>query len=273
VIALEGQQAPGVEEGIAFETFSPPDGQQALNSFGKMAFVATLSDGGQGLWTERRGDGLTLIARRGDNAPGLDADEHLSGLNGLSINDRNDIAFSASYTTGDGTYENGVWMEQQGALQLIARTGDPLPGLPADTAFNYGWLLRPSDRPVALLNASYLTGTSIDEPNSGLWARTATGELHLVALEGDLMNVSDDPNAPDLRRIRVLHSAAIDDLGYISFGAFFSMELQECLSHQWSQFRSRTPSCISCLGRCCDSPYLPVGGRNKVEIKASGTRR
>jgi hypothetical protein len=112
-------------------------------------------------------------------------------------------------------------VEQDGALQLIARTGDPLPGLPVDTAFNSGWLLRSGTRPVALLNA-YLTGTTINDPNSGLWARTATGELLLVAREGDLMNVSDDPNVPDLRRIRLLHPGGIDDLGYISFFAAFT---------------------------------------------------
>jgi hypothetical protein len=112
-------------------------------------------------------------------------------------------------------------MEQEGALQLIARTGDQLPGLPADAVFGSGRVLRPSSHPVALLKAN-LTGAAIDDQyDSGLWARTATGELLLVAREGELMNVSDDPNAPDLRRIRLLHSAAIDDLGYISFGAAF----------------------------------------------------
>jgi hypothetical protein len=108
VVALEGQEAPGVEDGTAFETFTYSSGP-ALNRLGKLAFFANLTGGGQGLWTDRGGEGLTLIARRGDNAPGLEADEHLFGLGGvLSINDRNNIAFSASFTTGDGTYENGV---------------------------------------------------------------------------------------------------------------------------------------------------------------------
>jgi hypothetical protein len=138
----------------------------------------------------------------------------------LSINDRNEIAFYANFTTGEGTYESGVWMEEQGALRLIARTGDPLPGLAADTAFSSGWIHRPSARPVALLSA-FLTGFTIYEPNSGLWARTASGELLLIAREGELLNVSDDPDAPDMRRIRLIHSAGIDDHGYISFGAFF----------------------------------------------------
>lgn len=227
VIALEGQQAAGVDDGAAFGTFSFPSGHLALNRRGKMVFGVDLTGANvtslnaRGLWTDRTGNGLTLFARAGDSAPGLNADQYWYGFGNLSINDRDEIAFSANYSAGDGIFGNGLWMEQQGRLQIVIREGDMLPGLPADTGFDYGQIRRPSKHPVAVLNA-WLTGTGIDDANDlGIWARNAIGDLLLVAREGDLLNVSDDPRAPDLRMIKSLGLGGIDDWGYVSFRASF----------------------------------------------------
>lgn len=227
VIALQGQQAPGVEDGAVFDKFSSPWGELALNRFGKMIFGATLAGGNaselnvRGVWTDRTSNGLTLIARAGDRPPGSSAGTRWNGFGNLSINDHDEIAFSANYWTGDGAFGNGVWMEEQGRIELVAREGDLLPGLSAGAAFYFGQVLRPNDRPVALLDA-WLTGTNINDGNDrGLWARNAVGEMLLVAREGDLLDVSDDPRAPDLRRISFLGLGEIDELGYISFVASF----------------------------------------------------
>jgi hypothetical protein len=221
VIAVEGQRAHGVADNATFEAFSSPSGHVALNRGGTMAFVATLSGGGNGLWTDRSGDGLTLIASRGETPPDLDADQHLYGIGNETINGQDEIAFSANYFSSDGRSGNGVWIERQGGLRLVARTGDALPGLSPDTVFDFGSISQSSERQVAVLNG-VLTRAGVDDSyTSGIWAHNRAGDLLLVARDGELLDVSDDPRVPNLRRISSLQAGHIDNAGYISFVASF----------------------------------------------------
>jgi len=229
VVAFEGQPAPGVDDGAAFGKFSHPIGRLALSGDGTMAFTASLTGenvtdfNARGLWTDRTGNGMSLLARAGDTPPGLGVGHHWFGFGNLSINNHDEIAFSANFNAdGIDGFRNGIWLEEYGSLELVARTGDTLPGLPEETFFNFGQLYRSSNHPVALLNA-FLTGSAVDDTNDrGLWGRSSTGELVLIARKGDQLNVSNDPTSPDLRTVSSLINGGIDNLGYISFAAYFT---------------------------------------------------
>ena len=227
-VAIQGQPAPGASDGALFEKFAFPEGNVVLSRHGTMAFYATLSgnnvsDGNsRGVWTDRTGV-VSLIARAGDSPAGIDADFRWYGFGNLGINDSGEIAFSANYTRegNNQVVGNGAWIEQQGQLQLVAKTGDLLPGLPEDSFFHFGQIHRPADYPVAVLVAR-LAGAGVDDSNDqGIWVRNAWGEMLLVAREGELLDVSDDPHAPDLRRVSTLQFGGIDEQGYVSFQATF----------------------------------------------------
>src|SRR5262249_22176058 len=80
-----------------------------------------------------RGDtasGLTLVARKGDPAPGTDGVFNGFTASGISVNASGAVAFEASLTGGTTTASNntGIWVGAPGSLQLIARAGSVAPG-------------------------------------------------------------------------------------------------------------------------------------------------
>lgn len=111
-----------------------------INQENEIAFTATLFDNanqnvGDSLFTAI-GSGIRLRAKAGDIAPGgasfsSDAANFLLlGLNALG-----DVLFSA-FLQGAGTTEfnnHGLFVLQDGGIHLLARTGDPAPGMPGVT--------------------------------------------------------------------------------------------------------------------------------------------
>jgi uncharacterized protein YjbI with pentapeptide repeats len=128
LVARRGSPAPGTPSGVNFDEFAV---RPALCDAGQSAFSATLTGTGvtsansQGIWL---GDDeeLTLVARTGNQAPGTPAGVKFSNLGRQTVNSAGQIAFRAGLTgAGVGTANNlGIWAtDQDGALQLIARTG------------------------------------------------------------------------------------------------------------------------------------------------------
>jgi hypothetical protein len=77
----------------------------------------------------------TLVARRGDSAPGVSGGATFSDLHNPGLNTAGQIAFRADLTgTGiDGTNDRGIWAtDSTGTLQLVARRGDPIEVAPGD---------------------------------------------------------------------------------------------------------------------------------------------
>ena len=90
----------------------------------------------RGIWSERGGSGLALVARSGNEAPGTPEGVLFSrfGTSGIkfdipALNNAGQTAF-VGRLTGPGvdvTNNRGIWAEdQQGVLTLIAREGDLL---------------------------------------------------------------------------------------------------------------------------------------------------
>ena len=130
LVAGKGEHAAGTPSGVAFNQFEAP----VLNSLGETAFFATLTGSGvnstnnQGLWVDQASQGLSLIARAGDIAPGTSG-AVFSLFAAPAINSLGQIAFFAGLTGSgvNGNNDEGLWIERSpGDLQLVVRDGDTI---------------------------------------------------------------------------------------------------------------------------------------------------
>jgi hypothetical protein len=124
LVPRAGEVAPGTPiiagANTLFTDFSSP----VLNDAGEIAFRAVLvgndvtANNMHGIWAERAGVGLRLVAREGAHAPGTDQSFAVLGLPAFNVRGR--TAFAARLLGGG----NGIWKEEIGGLQLVARNGD-----------------------------------------------------------------------------------------------------------------------------------------------------
>jgi hypothetical protein len=140
IVAREGDQAPGLAEGVAFDSFlSTPltegfgtRSKPGISDSGQVAFAARLEDGSipqsddLSIW--RYGDeGLQLVTRTGMGAPGVEPGVEFLEIEPPMINDSGRIAFRG-LLAGPGINsgnDEGIWAEDlEGTLQLVARDGD-----------------------------------------------------------------------------------------------------------------------------------------------------
>ncbi|MBL8860139.1 MAG: hypothetical protein JNL28_16635 [Planctomycetes bacterium] len=139
-IVREGDTAPGTV-GATFvnsgnDNWSPFRGNPCFTRSGKTAFMATVNNGDVtagvndlGIWAWN-GSTLSLVARRGDNAPGTDVVFNGFTANSIQILDDGRIVFVAALTGGTSTTANdsGIWFGQPGNLALAVREGDSAQG-------------------------------------------------------------------------------------------------------------------------------------------------
>ena len=135
----KGGSVPGFPAGVVFGIF----GFQGLSYGGNanLAFDAHVAGSGInttndfGVWSQTASGTLNLIAREGDQPPGVPAGTVWHGVS-LSnpfqtpgVNSNGDVAFLALTTGGPPSSLNGVW-STAGGLHLLAFDGAPIPGLP-----------------------------------------------------------------------------------------------------------------------------------------------
>jgi hypothetical protein len=98
-----------------------------LNEAGQTAFTAYTS-AGVGIWSEGSGS-LALVARLGDQAPGLPSGVNFGSIYLPALNNAGQTQFRAGYYTNGSTAEkSGIWSEGSGNLALVAAYGMPIPG-------------------------------------------------------------------------------------------------------------------------------------------------
>jgi hypothetical protein len=135
LVAREGDQAPGTEEGVVFGgQFFGGLRQPALNDAGQTAFIGSLigpgidSTNDGGIWSEAFGASGNpgLVVREGDQVPdlpGLTFSEFLLP----SFNNVGQVAFRG-FISGPGvglSNDEGIWVATPaGGLQLVVREGD-----------------------------------------------------------------------------------------------------------------------------------------------------
>jgi hypothetical protein len=212
VVALTGDSAPGTggEDFWGFPTI--PD----LTNSGSTAFHGGIFDGGinapdnAGVWSEGTGGGLSLIARKGSNAPGTSDNFYSFGGNPIYINETGQTAFGAS--TGDGSispHRAGIWSEGAGGgLELVAREGDVAPGTNGSTFDTLN--INAFNNAGQLVFQSFLKGGDADN-TSGHWRHDSNG-LSLIIREGQhAAGTTGDVNYQFLGPVRM------NDSGQVTF--------------------------------------------------------
>lgn len=223
LLARFGDPSPGTS--VEFENFG--FGIPAMiDSNGRAAFSASLQGVGvngtnnSGIWSERNGDGLELVYRSG----GLGLAGLVETFFNVIQNSESRLAFYGSLRTPLGS---GFFSENQdGNLAIVAQEGMTAPG--SQLAF---WQFSKStlafnDNGQAAFLADIRDPNTLPRPSlfTGIWAQDIHGDLQLVALEGEMLDVSDDPSQPDLRTIASLDFGpnGFNDLGQLMFSATFT---------------------------------------------------
>jgi len=117
-VAVTGDAAPG---GGTYTSFLKHD--FVLNAAGQVGFGGQVQ-GAQGVFLYS-GPVHTLVARSGSQAPGMPAGVNYLGFADLALGSSGQMAISGNADNNQGA----VWSGIPGALQLVARQGDPAPGI------------------------------------------------------------------------------------------------------------------------------------------------
>jgi hypothetical protein len=222
---------------VNFQTFNF---HPAQNDSGQVGFTATLTGPGVtglndlGVWVDR-GSGLELVAREGSPAPGTGPDVNFAiRFSERVMNSRGEMAFVGALSGTGVTILNdtGIWSEGGGqGLRLVARSGDPAPDLPGQVIGS----IQAADGPV--LNSSGMAAFVAPIGDFmgplAIFAQDRSGVLRLVARQGGVLDVSDDPLASDFRTVSQLafanHSgnedgrrSGFNNLGQVAFYASFT---------------------------------------------------
>ncbi|MBK7641626.1 MAG: hypothetical protein IPJ19_01030 [Planctomycetes bacterium] len=201
VVVREGDAAPGTVGAtfnIASNSWSVNTGACTFNRNGDTIISADLLNGDVIATINDRGvyvggtSGLQLAVRRGDAAPGTDGNIDTVNNTSQCLNNAGQIAFEATIVGGTATTadDSGIWAGSIGALQLVAREGDPAPGTSAGELIGQttGWQEMMNDLGQVLFNNS-LTGAAAGT-SSALYAWTPGLGLTLVIRGGDQIETS-----------------------------------------------------------------------------------
>lgn len=130
LVIREGDILPGGAAAAVLTRFP------VLTLGGDLAFTC-LTDGRQGLWVHRAGR-FSLVLRAGDPAPALPAGVLLDSIGPFGVGPGGVIVARASLggPTVTSSNDRALWIGQVGQpLRLIAREGDPVPGMGGDWTF------------------------------------------------------------------------------------------------------------------------------------------
>lgn len=216
LVVRSGDRAPGTGDGVKFSGFDAP----TINSRGQIAFRGNITgnqvndSNDRGIWVEGLKTGLRLVARTGDHTPTTDervffsdfetVDYH-EGFN-LALNGDGQIAFVARLAGKGVNRFNDLSICSQldgDDLTLIARSGSHAPSCDDYVQFSgFRFIVMNGNGQVAFLGG--LIGPGVDESNNwGLWAQDTSGNLTLIAREGDRFDF-DTGSGSDQRTIRSL---------------------------------------------------------------------
>ena len=148
-----------------------------------------------GIWSGTPGD-FNLVGLTGTPGPGTASGTNYSefgpvtaGVGSPAIANNNDVIFNATLKGPTVTTPNatGIWAGRPGSVALVARQGDPAPGLLGVTfsvPFQQGYDLAVNSSDQVAFDTS-LTGPSVATANDGsLWVGSP-GNLAFIAPEGD----------------------------------------------------------------------------------------
>lgn len=123
----EGDEAPGTSDGTFGQLGAPVVNNSDGIAFGAFFEEPGASSGKRGIFADI-GNGLGLVARTGDVAPGADGIE-FNFFGRYALNDEGDIAFSSTLSGSGVTRDNDLGLffkPADGPLELVLREGDLL---------------------------------------------------------------------------------------------------------------------------------------------------
>ncbi len=205
-VALIGQTAPGLDDEAVFTYGSSAFSNPSINNSGQIVFIGhyTAPDPstppGAGVWAGTP-DSLSLIARTGMQAPGMDKGVVFSSFSSKPIqNASGQIVFHGSLAGPGIDYHSSsssIWFWDGSRLRLIVREGTTAPGAirhrKFDTFFTDAITLN-SRGEVAFI-------ASTDGRAQGIWFTDQAGTLHPLAVADNYFDINDDPLMEDIRII------------------------------------------------------------------------
>lgn len=187
LVAREGKQAAGTPEGVNFIGLA--SAVIALNNIGQVAFHSHLtghdidSTNDIGIWLGSLAENLSLIARKGYEAPNTSEGVTFSSFNFANrVNDSGEVVFLGRLDGPGVTGENdeGLWLGGPNNLRLVVRTGDVAPELPVAIRFRPSFMQPTLNNRGEIAFTARVTGSS----DVGLWSGFPDS-LSLIAKTGD----------------------------------------------------------------------------------------
>jgi hypothetical protein len=141
VVALRGQQAPGVTDGAKFSRVL--NRGPVLNNSGQVVFRAILSGTGVnstndiGIWSEGRG-ALELVSREGNLATNFGPGASYLALGYPLLTDLGEVYYYGSFreNTNNVVTDKNFISNHNGMSGFYVKAGDPVPGYNEDFSFN-----------------------------------------------------------------------------------------------------------------------------------------
>ena len=215
-----GDAAPGIESDVFF-AFSINTNN--INNAGQAVLRTGLYGEGIGLSLPNTiaslwfygPDTLVQIARNGDPAPGLEPDtkyKYLSTSCPLNGNGHFTYYSLLSGPEVDDSNDQAIWYYDSGDPIMITREGERAAGTAPGVVFSDVGLVSLNNHD-QFVYYGILSGTGVDELNDrGFWVWDPEHGHSLIVREGEWLNVSDDPEAPDWRQIMTLHAIGSHNL-------------------------------------------------------------
>ena len=234
LLARVGDSVPGLPE-TTFLSFAQ---LPRLNENGDVTFAAFVTGPNTQLFdvciSRALDERLETVACTGQEVIG--ADIRFGDLSLPNINHRGEVSFQAVLVGSgiDPLNEKGIWVQpvdSDAAPRLAVRAGEEAPGTEADVVFRaFATHVLNGEGQLAFVGA--VGGPSVSTANGnvlGIWAEDTAGELHLVARDGDQMEVSPG----DIRTIASLgfqsntgnsdgQPTGFNDAGLLTFRATFT---------------------------------------------------
>lgn len=208
-------------------------GAPALNDRGDTAFFAFLNgpdtfNSNKSIWKQKAGQAAEIVVRTGNPAPGTEA--VFDSLSAPVLNAEGQIMFLGVLRGMgvDSENDRGLWKEGAAGIELVAREGDPAPGMDAEFFSPNRFVINARGQ-VAF---DGLARTEEGLSTSGIWAQDASGELRLIVGTGDVIDVDNGPGV-DLRTVSIPSIvgfsgnedgklSGFNDLGQIAFYTTFT---------------------------------------------------
>jgi len=218
-----GMQAPTLDPGVQFSYLGQTD--PTLNNAGVSAFAGRVQGPGVtfgindvAVWTGVPG-ALDLVVRSDDPVPGAEPGMRFrlanDGVSEPSVGESGEVAFLADFVTpiDGGKGGTAIFLDSGGGLEMVARTGDAAPGLPAGVTYHD--LGDP-----AVANGQVLFRTSVLGP--GVTIDTMQALYLGVPGAVELLLRSGDPVAghPELQWFELPNVYEVNDAGQIALHGF-----------------------------------------------------